>query len=109
MSKRLNVYKDQKLIYDIVMEPSFDKLQEEVSKFHLEEHKICIVTDTNVAPLYLEEVKELLSKCCKKFLISSSCRGEHKNLDAIKKSTNILFWNTLTGRYAGCFRRRCHW
>ena len=39
MSKRLNVYKDQKLIYDIVMEPSFDKLQEEVSKFHLEEHK----------------------------------------------------------------------
>ena len=54
MSKRLNVYKDQKLIYDIVMESSFDKLQEEVSKFHLEEHKICIVTDTNVAPLYLE-------------------------------------------------------
>ena len=40
MSKRLNVYKDQKLIYDIVMESSFDKLQEEVSKFHLEEHKI---------------------------------------------------------------------
>ena len=35
MSKRLNVYKDQKLIYDIVMESSFDKLQEEVSKFHL--------------------------------------------------------------------------
>ena len=30
MSKRLNVYKDQKLIYDIVMESSFDKLQEEV-------------------------------------------------------------------------------
>ena len=25
MSKRLNVYKDQKLIYDIVMESSFDK------------------------------------------------------------------------------------
>ena len=42
MSKRLNVYKDQKLIYDIVMESSFDKLQEEVSKFHLEEHKICL-------------------------------------------------------------------
>lgn len=66
MSKRLNVYKDQKPIYDIVMEPSFDKLQEEVSKFNLGEYKICIVTDTHVAPLYLEEVKELLSKCCKK-------------------------------------------
>ena len=65
MSKRLNVYKDQKPIYDIVMEPSFHKLAEEVSKFHLDERKICIVTDTNVAPLYLEEVKELLSRCCK--------------------------------------------
>ena len=30
MSKRLNVYKDQKPIYDIVMEPSFEKLTEEV-------------------------------------------------------------------------------
>ena len=56
MSKRLNVYKDQKPIYDIVMEPSFEKLTEEVNKFHLSERKICIVTDTNVAPLYLEEV-----------------------------------------------------
>ena len=51
MSKRLNVYKDQKPIYDIVMEPSFEKLTEEVNKFHLSERKICIVTDTNVAPL----------------------------------------------------------
>ena len=86
MSKRLNVYKDQKLIYDIVMESSFDKLQEEVSKFHLEEHKICIVTDTNVAPLYLEEVKELLSRCCKKvsyFILPAG--EEHKNLDTVKK------------------------
>lgn len=37
MSKRLNVYKDQKPIYDIVMEPSFEKLTEEVNKFHLTE------------------------------------------------------------------------
>ena len=86
MSKRLNVYKDQKLIYDIVMESSFDKLQEEVSKFHLEEHKICIVTDTNVAPLYLEEVKELLSRCCKKISYFILPAGEeHKNLDTVKK------------------------
>ena len=86
MSKRLNVYKDQKPIYDIVMEPSFDKLQEEVSKFNLGAHKICIVTDTHVAPLYLEEVKELLSKCCKKvsyFILPAG--EEHKNLDTVKK------------------------
>ena len=40
MSKRLNVYKDQKPIYDIEMEPSFEKLTEEVNKFHLSERKI---------------------------------------------------------------------
>ena len=86
MSKRLNVYKDQKPIYDIVMEPSFEKLTEEVNKFHLSERKICIVTDTNVAPLYLEEVKERLSKCCKKisyFVIPAG--EENKNLDTVKK------------------------
>ena len=58
MSKRLNVYKDQKLIYDIVMESSFDKLQEEVSKFHLEEHK--------------RTIKQMLQKS---FLFHPSCRG----------------------------------
>ena len=86
MSKRLNVYKDQKPIYDIVMEPSFEKLTEEVNKFHLSERKICIVTDTNVAPLYLEEVKEHLSKCCKKisyFVIPAG--EENKNLDTVIK------------------------
>ncbi len=86
MSKRLNVYKDQKPIYDIVMEPSSEKLTEEVNKFHLSERKICIVTDTNVAPLYLEEVKERLSKCCKKisyFVIPAG--EENKNLDTVKK------------------------
>ena len=86
MSKRLNVYKDQKPIYDIVMEPSFEKLTEEVNKFHLSERKICIVTDTNVAPLYLEEVKERLSKCCKKisyFVIPAG--EENKNLDTVNR------------------------
>ena len=68
------------------MEPSFEKLTEEVNKFHLSERKICIVTDTNVAPLYLEEVKERLSKCCKKisyFVIPAG--EENKNLDTVKK------------------------
>ena len=97
MSKRLNVYKDQKPIYDIVMEPSFEKLTEEVNKFHLSERKICIVTDTNVAPLYLEEVKERLSKCCKKisyFVIPAG--EENKNLDTVKELYAFLIEHHYT-------------
>ena len=90
MSKRLNVYKDQKLIYDIVMESSFDKLQEEVSKFHLEEHKICIVTDTNVAPLYLIS-KRTFKQMLQKFLILSFLGEEHKNLDTVKNLRTSYF------------------
>ena len=97
MSKRLNVYKDQKPIYDIVMEPSFEKLTEEVNIFHLSDSKICIVSDTNVAPLYLEEVKERLSKCCKKISYLVIPAGEeNKNLDTVKELYAILIEHHYT-------------
>ena len=57
MADRMNVCRDGKPIYDIVMDTSFSGLKEEADRLSLKEHKICIVTDSNVAPLYLEEVK----------------------------------------------------
>ncbi|NCA92252.1 3-dehydroquinate synthase [bacterium] len=47
--------------YDIVITEGFQGLSEEVSKV-LRAKKILIVTDKNVAPLYLEVVKEELAK-----------------------------------------------
>ena len=51
MADRMNVCRDGKPIYDIVMDTSFSGLREEADRLSLKEHKICIVTDSNVAPL----------------------------------------------------------
>lgn len=91
MSKRLKVYQKEIPIYDIAMEPSFDALADEVKKLDIDEHKICIVTDTNVAPLYLEEVKERLKGCCRSVSVFIFPAGEeHKNLDTVRSLYEYL-------------------
>ena len=56
MAQRLTVHRDGEAIYDIVMEPDFNGLGPEVEKLGLSERKICLVTDSNVATLYLDAV-----------------------------------------------------
>lgn len=86
MSKRLNVYRDGAPIYDIVMEASFDRLTDEVKKLELSRRKICIVTDSNVGELYLEEVKNKLESCCAGVSVFRFPAGEeNKNLDTVRK------------------------
>lgn len=86
MADRMNVCRDGKTIYDIVMDTSFSGLKEEADRLSLEGHKICIVTDSNVAPLYLEEVKTILSGCCRQVSVFTFPAGEeNKNLDTVKK------------------------
>ncbi len=61
MSRRMTVSYENKPIYDIVFEQSFADLAQEVERISEgRKRKICIVTDTNVKPLYLEEVKSAL-------------------------------------------------
>ena len=86
MADRMNVCRDRKPIYDIVMDTSFSGLKEEADRLSLKEHKICIVTDSNVAPLYLEEVKTILSSCCRQVSVFIFPAGEeNKNLETVKK------------------------
>ena len=64
MSERLTVHRDGKAIYDIVIESSFDHLGEELKALDVNGKKLCIVTDSTVAPLYLEQVRgQLLPQC----------------------------------------------
>ena len=60
MAKRLNVCRDGQPIYEIVMEHSFAGLSREIEKLGIQERRICIVTDSNVGPLYLKEVEAIL-------------------------------------------------
>lgn len=92
MAKRINVHRDGKAIYDIVIESTFDRLEKEVAALGITEgRKLCIVTDTNVAPYYLEIVKEQLERCClqvDEFVFSA---GEnHKNLNTVKDLYEFL-------------------
>lgn len=86
MTDRLTICRNGDPIYDICMETSFDGLKKEVEAFALRDHKICIVTDSNVASLYLEEVKAVLSQCCSKISVFIFPAGEeNKNLNTVKE------------------------
>lgn len=62
MKKVLNVCDKETPIYDIVYENSFHGLSDIVKPFGMEKRKICIVSDSNVAAFYLEEVTAELKK-----------------------------------------------
>ncbi|ADL04610.1 3-dehydroquinate synthase [Lacrimispora saccharolytica] len=91
MGNRIPVHMNGTLIYEIVMEAGFGRLKEELKKLNLEERKICIVTDSNVASLYLEEVESIVSSCCRKaehFIFPAG--EENKNLDTVKNLYEAL-------------------
>lgn len=66
MADRMTVHRDGRAIYDIVMERDFGGLKSQAEQLDIRERRLCIVTDSHVAPLYLEEVKAILSGCCRR-------------------------------------------
>ncbi len=81
---RMTVHLEGKAIYDIVTADSFDRLKEEIGALDIGTRKICIVTDSNVASLYLHEVSGILSDCCRYVTSFVFPAGEaHKNLDTV--------------------------
>ena len=62
MSKCINVKYEEKPLYDIVIEQSFDRLAEEFNKLQVTGRKLCIVSDSNVAALYAKTVETELSR-----------------------------------------------
>ena len=85
MKERLTVSYNKKPCYDILLTNGFAELTEELKEGY-QETKICIVTDTNVEPLYAEQVKEALISCFKLVEIFVLPAGEeHKTLEEIQK------------------------
>jgi len=88
------VHRDGTPIYDIVLTDSFDGLKKELLDLGCEKKKLCIVTDSNVAPLYLKEVMELVSGCCVKATSYVFPAGEeNKNLDTVRGVYEHLIQN----------------
>ncbi len=86
MSKRITVKQNDKPIYDIVIQQSYDNLEEELVKIGASGKKLCIVTDSNVAPLYCDQVKDVLSKISSKVTVFEFPAGEEsKTLDTVRE------------------------
>lgn len=84
MSKVINVHYDSKPLYDITIEKSYDRLGEVLHKLGTENHKLCIVSDSHVAPLYLDGVAGIAEKYADKVISFVFPAGEQsKNLDVV--------------------------
>lgn len=94
MSERITVHWEQKPIYDIVIEDSFDELSSEISKLSVENKRICIVTESTVGPLYADEVKNIIAKIAKEVYVFTFEAGEqNKNLDVVRRLYEFLIIN----------------
>lgn len=83
--ERLSVHLEEKPIYSIILDQSFDHLAQETEKLGTAGRKLCIVTDSNVAPLYLKEVTEKLQPVFQQIDSFVFPAGEEqKNLDTVR-------------------------
>ena len=84
--KKIEIRHNSKKIYDIILDNSFGHLQNKLIEIGLSDRKVCIITDSNVAPLYLNEVAEICSTVTSKVSSFVFEAGEtNKNLSVIEK------------------------
>lgn len=94
MAERLTVEVNKKPAYDILFEASFEALSEELAKFDLSTHKVCIITDSNVEKLYADEVAKIVSNVCTKCVVYAFEAGEEsKNLKTVQSVYEFLIQN----------------
>lgn len=94
MSDRMTVHRDERPIYDIVMEENYERLGEEVASLSVSGRRLCVVTDSTVAELYSETVIRQLTPVCKEVHLFVFPAGEaNKNLDTVRNLYEFLIQN----------------
>ena len=92
--KCINVKCEGKPAYDIVIESGFGGLSEAFNKLEITGRKLCIVTDSNVGPLYAEQVKNELEKTGNTVYVYTFAAGEeNKTLDTVQDVYEYLIEN----------------
>ncbi|MDD7390526.1 MAG: 3-dehydroquinate synthase [Lachnospiraceae bacterium] len=83
----ITVHYDGKPIYNIHIEESYNGLQDALKTLKdTDKKKVCIVSETNVAPLYLEAVRQVTEKCFASVTDFVFQAGEaHKNLNTVQE------------------------
>ena len=85
MGEEMLVKREGDFTYPIHFENDFLSLGQALKKLGLSDRRICVVADTNTAPLYLETVTEELAKAGTDVSSVVIPAGEdHKNLDTIR-------------------------
>lgn len=91
MAEKITINYEKKPCYDIVFSTSFDELLAELDKLDMANRRICIITDSHVAGLYVDEVMQLLTGRCKKNVLYSFPAGEeNKTLDTVRNAYKFL-------------------
>ena len=84
--KTIEIHNNNKKIYDIHLDDSYDHLGEKLKEIGVSGRKICIITDSHVAPLYLKEVADICAGVASKVVHFVFEAGEaNKNLTVIEK------------------------
>lgn len=91
MSETIEVLFDNKPCYNIILENSWNGLTNALESLNIKNRKICIVTESNVGPLYAKEVRGILEKSARKVIIFQFPAGEKsKNLEIINELYEVL-------------------
>ena len=123
MSKKLEVSYNGKKSYDIIISSDFSELCDNIEALQVSKRRICIITDSNVAPLHLETIKNELQKLDNPIYSFVIPAGEdNKTLDTARSIWTYLIDNhfdrndlllalgggvvgDVTGFTAACFLR----
>jgi len=84
MNSSITVHYNNQPIYDILLENSYAQLLEELNELGTDNLKICIVSDTNVSKLYLEELIHIVKnhgQVVETFVFKAG--EDSKNLDTV--------------------------
>lgn len=84
METNITVKANNTPIYDIILEKNYSKLSGEFNKWNTKDKKVCIVSDTNVSPIYLNQVINSLKdyfKIVESFVFPAGEKS--KNLDTV--------------------------
>ncbi len=85
LQKQLDILYEGTPCYDIWLEQDYGRLAERAGKLGLENRKVCIVTETNVAPHHVEPVIKALGTVAGKVVTFTFPAGEpNKNLETVQ-------------------------
>ncbi|MCI8606562.1 MAG: 3-dehydroquinate synthase [Hungatella sp.] len=94
MQKTLTVCGNGEPIYDIVLDTAFDGLGSRLEALGVRGRRVCVVTDSRVASLYLDQVRDILKAYCRQVVAYIFPDGEEsKTLDTVEGLYEVLMEN----------------